>query len=93
MDISDHDTCQNKLRKASRPNSSKLVLGSRFTLHSSFLCAGGDVDQDTCTGDGGSPLVCPEKGGDRRYFQVGINSKIFNVEIKAYPIKPLVPVY
>ena len=77
IDITDHDTCQTKLRVATRPNNNKPVLGQQFTLHSSFLCAGGDVDEDTCTGDGGSPLICPEKEGrqqDKRYFQVCINT-------------------
>ena len=72
MDITDSETCQNELRTATRPRSNKHVLGHRFNLHRSFLCAGGGSNQDTCTGDGGSPLVCPAKGresGKERYFQ------------------------
>lgn len=29
-----------------------------WTAHASHLCAGGEIDSDTCEGDGGSPLVC-----------------------------------
>ena len=29
-----------------------------WRAHESFLCAGGDLEQDTCEGDGGGPLVC-----------------------------------
>ncbi|XP_052745609.1 phenoloxidase-activating factor 2 isoform X2 [Bicyclus anynana] len=43
--------CQTALRKTR--------LGHFFELHSSFMCAGGEPGQDTCKGDGGSPLVCP----------------------------------
>ncbi|XP_048485903.1 phenoloxidase-activating factor 2 isoform X2 [Plutella xylostella] len=38
-------------------------LGPRFTLHRSFVCAGGEEGRDTCQGDGGAPLACPV--GDR----------------------------
>lgn len=47
-------------------------LGWQFTLHSTFLCAGMGTRWDTCTGDGGSPLVCPIAGTDNRYYQAGI---------------------
>uniref|UniRef100_A0A182SCX0 Phenoloxidase-activating factor 2 n=1 Tax=Anopheles maculatus TaxID=74869 RepID=A0A182SCX0_9DIPT len=47
-------------------------LGNRFVLHQSFLCAGGIAGQDTCRGDGGSPLVCPIPGSPRHYYQAGI---------------------
>ncbi|XP_025206076.1 phenoloxidase-activating factor 2-like [Melanaphis sacchari] len=33
-------------------------LGAAFKLHSGFLCAGGEENEDACKGDGGSPLVC-----------------------------------
>ena len=88
MSISSNDECENELRKATKqPKNNDLgssdcsvkrpgrrVLGQRFNLHSSFLCAGG-CGQDTCNGDGGSPLVCPsrertENGDPARYYQV-----------------------
>jgi len=57
--------CQNKLRQTR--------LGGRFNLHDSFVCAGGEPGQDTCKGDGGSPLVCPVPGTrPSRYVQVGM---------------------
>merc|ERR1712107_625531 len=46
-------------------------LGRRFKLDSSFVCAGGE-GKDTCTGDGGSPLVCPSSYDPDTYEQVGI---------------------
>lgn len=49
-------------------------LSKYFQLHSSFLCAGGEKGNDTCHGDGGSPLVCPIKGQPYRYYQAGIVS-------------------
>ncbi|CRL07166.1 CLUMA_CG020154, isoform A [Clunio marinus] len=57
-------SCQSSLRKTR--------LGSRFNLHHSFVCAGGEPDIDTCQGDGGSPLVCPVGiASDNRYVQIG----------------------
>ena len=74
MPVIDQKLCQNRLRKAKRPGDTNPLLGSQFKLHDSFLCAGGNMNQDTCTGDGGSPLVCARKGNsgkDKRYVQVG----------------------
>ncbi|XP_073963788.1 phenoloxidase-activating factor 2-like [Choristoneura fumiferana] len=45
------DKCRTELRKTR--------LGVHFELHPSITCAGGELGKDTCTGDGGSPLVCP----------------------------------
>ncbi|KAJ8684384.1 hypothetical protein QAD02_020176, partial [Eretmocerus hayati] len=59
-----HQTCQTQLRETR--------LGKRFELHNSFMCAGGKAGKDTCTGDGGSPLVCPLPSDQNRYVQVGI---------------------
>ncbi|KXJ68995.1 hypothetical protein RP20_CCG000602 [Aedes albopictus] len=56
--------CQNALRTTR--------LGYRFRLHGSFICAGGEEGIDTCTGDGGSPLVCPVEGVANKYYQAGI---------------------
>lgn len=61
-----HEHCQQKLRNTR--------LGKYFELHSSFMCAGGEIGHDTCKGDGGSPLVCPAPGAPGRYFQAGIVS-------------------
>uniref|UniRef100_A0A182W105 Peptidase S1 domain-containing protein n=1 Tax=Anopheles minimus TaxID=112268 RepID=A0A182W105_9DIPT len=45
-------------------------LGGRFVLDTtSFICAGGELGKDACTGDGGSPLVCPLNG---RWYVVGL---------------------
>lgn len=33
---------------------------------------GGVKGQDTCTGDGGSPLVCPIPGQSEYFYQAGI---------------------
>ena len=78
MSVIDHRVCRNKLRKATRPGKTSPVLGSRFKLHKSFTCAGGNLNQDTCTGDGGSPLVCAKKGTNgesKRYVQVRLSLK------------------
>ena len=64
MSMVDHETCQDKLRNTR--------LGEFFQLDKSFNCAGGDADIDTCTGDGGGPLVCPDKYGT--YHQVSVYS-------------------
>lgn len=56
-------TCKESLRNT--------ALGKFFVLHNSFICAGGEAGEDTCTGDGGSPLVCPVKGVKGHYYQAG----------------------
>ncbi|XP_031632942.1 phenoloxidase-activating factor 2-like isoform X2 [Contarinia nasturtii] len=48
-------------------------LGLNFELHPSFICAG-KPGHDTCTGDGGSPLICQIRNAPGRYAQAGIVS-------------------
>ncbi|EAT46213.1 AAEL002585-PA [Aedes aegypti] len=47
-------------------------LGASFRLHDSYICAGGLEGIDTCTGDGGSPLMCPIPGFKNKFYQAGI---------------------
>ncbi|XP_031329371.1 phenoloxidase-activating factor 2-like [Photinus pyralis] len=68
--ILDGTTCESCLRHSR--------LGSRFKLHESFLCTGGQPDIDICKADGGSPLVCPIKGKLNKYYQAGIISWALN---------------
>lgn len=49
-------------------------LGPKFKIHPSFMCAGGEKDIDTCTGDGGSPLVCRIHPESDYYYQAGVVS-------------------
>lgn len=65
LPIVDKTTCQASLRGTR--------LGKWFQLHESFICAGGEYGIDTCTGDGGSPLVCRiSDSSEDRYYQAGI---------------------
>ncbi|EEZ99183.2 phenoloxidase-activating factor 2 [Tribolium castaneum] len=64
MPLVQNENCQKALRGTR--------LGASFILHRSFTCAGGQPNLDTCTGDGGSPLVCPDPSNPSRYLQVGI---------------------
>jgi len=64
LNIVNNVDCQAKLRETR--------LGKRFKLDPSFICAGGVSNKDTCKGDGGSPLVCPQKNDPTRYDQAGI---------------------
>lgn len=63
LPIVSHDKCEADLHKTR--------LTHRFRLDKSFICAGG-AGQDTCRGDGGSPLVCPIPGIPNHYYQAGI---------------------
>lgn len=62
LDVQEHNNCQQALRRTR--------LGQYFRLHHTFMCAGGESGQDTCQGDGGSPLVCQTSDG--AYVQAGI---------------------
>nr|ACU65942.1 prophenoloxidase-activating factor [Eriocheir sinensis] len=57
------DACQNALRTTR--------LGPFFKLDPSFLCAGGQEGKDSCSGDGGSPLVCLDSSKSQ-YVQIGM---------------------
>jgi len=46
--------CENTLNKNYFQQNHSIT----WRMHESFLCAGGQEDQDTCEGDGGGPLVC-----------------------------------
>ncbi|CAK1553828.1 unnamed protein product [Leptosia nina] len=62
--IVDRGDCEISLQQAP-------VLGPRFRLDRTHMCAGGRR-QDTCQGDGGSPLVCKisQPGSDADRFSV-----------------------
>lgn len=49
LPIVNDQECQNK---------TSAVLGKPFSLPASSFCAGGELGQDACHGDGGSPLSC-----------------------------------
>ncbi|XP_017027896.1 phenoloxidase-activating factor 2 [Drosophila kikkawai] len=66
LPVVDHESCQRLLRLT--------VLGRRYRLHDSFICAGGVKGRDTCKGDGGSPLFCMMPGQPDRYQLAGIVS-------------------
>lgn len=66
VDIYHHKRCEIQLRWAG--------MGKNFNLSDSFLCAIGENGEDTCDGDGGSPLVCPMKNDGEKFVQVGITS-------------------
>lgn len=66
LTVLDNQSCQQKLQRTR--------LGQYFKLHDSFLCAGGLENLDTCTGDGGGPLVC-RVGSTGTYTQAGNTQK------------------
>lgn len=64
MPIVGNKRCQELLRKTR--------LGKHFLLNESFMCAGGELGRDTCTGDGGAPLVVEIPARKDRYYEVGM---------------------
>ncbi|EDW01290.1 phenoloxidase-activating factor 2 [Drosophila grimshawi] len=66
LPILEHGQCQQLLRET--------ILGRRYKLDDSFICAGGMEGKDTCKGDGGSPLFCTMEGQRDRYQLAGIVS-------------------
>ena len=66
----DAEICEIDYRDSERPN---------FHLHHSFNCFQGN-GAGTCSGDGGSPLVCPIPNSDK-YMQVSIHENKFSVEL------------
>jgi len=64
LDVVNNVDCQKSLQGT--------ILGKRFKLDESFMCALGKDGKDTCKGDGGSPLVCPRKSDPSRFDQAGI---------------------
>lgn len=56
--------CQDQLRKTR--------LGQNYTLPRGLICAGGEKDNDACTGDGGGALFCPMTEDPKQFEQIGI---------------------
>lgn len=73
----DKQECENDLKKTK--------LGKKFSLHKSFMCAGGKTHEDACYGDGGGPLVCQIPEENNRYQQVGIVSWGLGCGVKGVP--------
>lgn len=67
LDVSvvQRETCQNQLQE--------FLNLSYFELHSSFICAAGDVE-NPCDGDAGAPLMCPVVGSSNHYELMGVLS-------------------
>ena len=66
LPVVDDFECESALRRTR--------LGGGFTLHDSFVCAGGKAGRDACTGDGGSALACEDPQQPGRYVQLGVVS-------------------
>lgn len=61
LELIEHNECQELLRQTR--------LSKHFNLHASFICA---QDNDTCSGDGGSPLMCSFDSEPGVYQLVGM---------------------
>jgi len=68
LPLVEDNRCNSNLKVAL--NNQRQGTGNRFQLHSSEVCAGGEIGKDACTGDGGSPLVCQSDTG--RWTVVGL---------------------
>ncbi|KAF2365567.1 Serine proteases trypsin domain [Trinorchestia longiramus] len=67
LPLVEHNQCQSMMRQTR--------LGVWFELHSSFVCAGGELGKDACSSDGGGPLACPRRGSTTgEYLLVGITA-------------------
>uniref|UniRef100_B4MPN2 Phenoloxidase-activating factor 2 n=2 Tax=Drosophila willistoni TaxID=7260 RepID=B4MPN2_DROWI len=77
LPVVEHSQCQKKLRRT--------ILGLRFRLSPSFICAGGVEGKDTCQGDGGSPLFCTMSGQKDRYQLAGLVSWGIECNNKDFP--------
>ncbi|XP_017130421.1 phenoloxidase-activating factor 2-like [Drosophila elegans] len=66
LSIEPRETCQDLLRRTQ--------LGAAYELPDCSICAGGQLNKDACSGDGGFPLFCPMEGYPHRYEQAGIVS-------------------
>jgi hypothetical protein len=62
LPIVENDKCEQALQE----------VNSRFRLHDSFTCAGGERGIDACEGDGGGPLACPNPTEEDRYVLAGV---------------------
>ncbi|XP_017134059.2 phenoloxidase-activating factor 2-like [Drosophila elegans] len=65
LPIVDGSKCEQQLKPTK--------LGYGFQLPQSLICAGGELNQDACIGDGGSAMFCPVEGqNSNKYVQAGI---------------------
>ena len=70
----DSNDCEKRLRTTR--------LGQFFQLsRSSFVCAGGELGKDACSGDGGSPLVCENNGRAELVGLVAWGIGMFQIKI------------
>ena len=76
LPLVDNPVCQSNLREYT-------ALSDSFELHDSFMCAGGGEGVDTCTGDGGGPLMCPSAEDPNRWIQVQLLQRILRL-LKVY---------